>query len=505
VAITVVGSLDSSTGTAPTTLTLTAVAAVGDARVFRHKVNSTTIAATALSGGNCTSWTQVAGPTNDNQGTVARHAIWIGTVVNANSSQHETITITWSASISGISVDLDCQTFSNSNTATTWAKDGSASGLVNNASSTTITYPSLTAAGTGELYAGFARASTGGAYGNPAGGTSRTDANGNPAIYLLNAGSGTVAPTQTSNATISNCMGVLLIASAGPVTNTKTLSVTGVGAVSLTKAPQLTKAVTGAGTVSLLRQFNRPLTVTGAGVVSLKKSAQAVKAVTGVGAASLVKLDTKPNLMVVGVGSVSLLRAFVRTLSVVGVGVVSLAKTPGKVVAVTGIGVVSLAKVDIKALNVVGVGSVTVAKLDSKLLTVTGVGVASLLRQFNRSLGVVGVGLVSGPVKVPTKVVKVTGVGAVVLAKLDAKVLGVTGAGVVSITQLLIAPGRVAYVTLYDTGLYTVTMADEGVAVVVLQDEALNTETPADQAFATVFLTDTSVATVRLADEHVGG
>ena len=211
-AITVVGALDSSTGTAPTTLVLTAVAAIGDIRVFRSKVNSTTVAPSALSGGNCASWTQVAGPTNDNQGTVARHSIWIGTVANANTSQHETITVTWSGTITGISVDLDCQTFSNSNTATTWARDGTASGLVNNVSSTTISYPSLTAAGTGELYVGYARASSGGAYGNPSGGTSRTDANGNPAIYLLNAGSGTVAPTQTSNATVSNCMGVLIIA-----------------------------------------------------------------------------------------------------------------------------------------------------------------------------------------------------------------------------------------------------------------------------------------------------
>jgi hypothetical protein len=454
VAITVVGALDSSTGTAPTTLVLTAVAAVGDVRVFRHKVNSTTIAATALSGGNCASWTQVAGPTNDNQGTVGRHAIWIGTVANANTSQHETITITWSASITGISVDLDCQTFSNSNTATTWAKDGSASGLVNNTSSTTISYPSLTAAGTGELYVGYARASTGSGYGNPAGGTSRTDANGNPAIYLLNAGSGTVAPTQTSAATVSNCMGVLLIASAGPTTFTATLSVTGVGVVSLAKRDaKPAMSVTGVGSVTLRRQFNRPLSVTGVGVVpALAKNVQPVKAVTGVGT-------------------------------------------------------VSLAKFESKALKVVGVGSVTVAKLDGKLLVVTGVGVTpAVLRQFNRTLAVVGVGVVSGPTKLSTKILRVTGVGVPALAKLDAKLLGlVTGAGVVSITQVIVTPGRVAYVTLYDTGLYTVTMGDEGVAVVLLRDESVSADAPVDTAVATVRLTDTAFATVLLVDEHIHG
>lgn len=451
-AITVVGGLDSATGTALTSLTLTASCSVGSVRVFRSKANSTTISPSSLSGGNVTTWTQGAGPSNDNQGTVARHSIWYGTCTSAGTTA---ITVTWSASITGIATDLDCQTFDAGNTATTWARDGSALAIVNNASSTTITYPSGTAAGTGELYVGYARASTGGAYGNPTGGTSRTDANGNPAIYLLNAGSGTVAPTQTSNATISNSMGILLIASAGPTTFTATLSVTGVGVVSLAKRdakPAL--SVTGVGVVSLLRQFNRPLSVTGVGVVpALIKSVQPVKAVTGVGTVSLAKLESK-------------------ALNVTGVGVPGLAKQDGKILA-----------------SVVGVG-VTPA----------------VLRQFARTLAVVGLGVVSGPTKLSTKVVTVTGVGVPALAKLDAKLLGlVTGAGVVSVTQVVITPGRVAYVTLYDTGLYTVTMADEGVAVVLLRDEAVSTDAPADTAVATVRLTDTAFATVRLVDEHIHG
>ena len=451
-AITVVGALDSSTGTGSTTLTLTAAAAIGDVRVFRTKANSTTVSPSSLAGGNCTSWTQGAGPSNDNQGTVARHSIWYGTVVNANTSQHETVTVTWSGSITGITVDLDCQTFSNGNTATTWARDGSALAIVNNTSSTTITYPTATAAGTGRLYAGFARASSGGAYGNPSGGTSRTDANGNPAIYLLNAGSGSVAPTQTSNATISNTMGLLLVATAGPTTFTATLSVTGVGVVSLAKQDAKPVSVTGVGSVSLLRQFNRPLSVTGVGVVSgPAKSVQAVKKVTGVGA-------------------------------------------------------VSLAKVESKALSVVGLGVPALVKLIGKSLPVTGVGVTpALARQVNRTLGVIGVGVVTGPVKLGTKILKVTGVGTVGLAKLDLKTLGVTGSGIVSIVSVTITPGRVAYLTLYDTGLYTVTMADEGVATMLVKDEALSAETPLDEASASLGLYDTAVATILLADEHVGG
>lgn len=233
----------------------------------------------------------------------------------------------------------------------------------------------------------------------------------------------------------------------------------------------------------------------------------ATLSVTGVGTVSLAKLDAKP-MKVTGVGSVSLLRQFNRALSVTGVGVVpALIKSVQPVKAVTGVGTVSLAKLESKALNVVGVGVPGLAKQDAKMLAVIGVGLTpAVLRQFNRTLGVVGLGVVSGPTKLSTKLLKVTGVGAAALAKLDAKLLGlVTGAGIVSITQVVIAPGRVAYVTLYDSGLYTVTMSDEGVARVLLRDEAVSTDTPADSAVATVRLSDTAVATVRLADEHVGG
>jgi hypothetical protein len=105
-----------------------------------------------------------------------------------------------------------CQTFTTGNTGTTWARDGSALALLNNSSSTTVTYPTGTAAGTGELYFGHGRCASGASYGQPAGGTEVTDANGNPTIYLLNAGAGSVSPTHTSAATLSYTIGVLVIA-----------------------------------------------------------------------------------------------------------------------------------------------------------------------------------------------------------------------------------------------------------------------------------------------------
>ena len=208
-AITANGSLNSVTGTALTSLTLTATSAIGDIRCFHSKINSSSITVTGLSGGNVTTWTRVAGPTTDTSGVPATHDLWIGTCTGAGTTS---ITVTWSGSVAGLATDFVCQTFTNSNTATTWARDGAALALLNNASSTTVTYPTATAAGTGELYFGHGRCASGGSYSQPAGGTEVTDANGNPTIYLLAAGAGSVSPTHTSTATLSYTIGVLVIA-----------------------------------------------------------------------------------------------------------------------------------------------------------------------------------------------------------------------------------------------------------------------------------------------------
>jgi hypothetical protein len=208
-AITTNGTLASVTGTALTSLTLAATSVIGDLRAFHAKVNSATVSVTGLSGGNVTTWTRVAGPTTDTSGVPATHDLWIGVCTSAGTTA---ITVTWSASVTGLGTDFVCQTFTNSNTATTWARDGSALALLNNASSTTVTYPTGTAAGTGELYFGHGRCASGGSYSQPTGGTEVTDANGNPTIWLLNAGSGSVAPTHTSTATLSYTVGVLVIA-----------------------------------------------------------------------------------------------------------------------------------------------------------------------------------------------------------------------------------------------------------------------------------------------------
>jgi hypothetical protein len=215
--------LDSSTGTASTTLAIVnGTVAVGDMRRLRSKINGTPTI-TSISGGNCTTWTKVAGPDTDTNGTAAKHEMWIGTVTNTNSTGKETITITWSATVTGLGIDFICRSFSNGNATTTWARDGAALTFKNNASTTTITYPTGTATNAGELYTGGARCPSGGSYGTP-GGTpasgwvTGTDANGNPDIYNLSVGSGSIAPTQSTTATLSYANGVLIIATIPAVT-----------------------------------------------------------------------------------------------------------------------------------------------------------------------------------------------------------------------------------------------------------------------------------------------
>jgi hypothetical protein len=246
-AITAVGSLDSATGTALTTLALAvgSACAVGDVRVFYAKVNSNTITVSSLSGGDVTTWHK--GPSyNDNAGTVGHHEMWWGI---ATAAGHTTITVTWSSTPTGLGTDLDCRTFSNGNTSTTWTLDSS--NTRDNAASTTITYASITAAGTGELACYHARCPSGGSYGTPSGGgtwVTATDANGNPYIYSLSVGSGAIAPTQTTTSTDSHTIGLLLIASVGGAS--LPLAADGLASSSGTASITLTEPLVAAGLAS---------------------------------------------------------------------------------------------------------------------------------------------------------------------------------------------------------------------------------------------------------------
>ncbi len=146
--ISAVGSLASNAGNGVTTLSVDP-SHVGDALLAVVKVSSATTTVSSLSGGGATGWSKLesyADGSHDNE-------IRLGTVTTTGSA---TLTATFSASVSGVDVDFNAQEFTAGlGSGTTWSKD-TGSGQSNSAGST-FDFPSLTPAGTGELYFGYAR------------------------------------------------------------------------------------------------------------------------------------------------------------------------------------------------------------------------------------------------------------------------------------------------------------------------------------------------------------
>jgi hypothetical protein len=218
VAISAVGSLVSSTGANGTSLSVTPTTN-GNAWLLFVKVGDSTLSVTSITGGGVPasgpgSWQRVAGPYADTSGTPHDHEIWLGKITTTGAS---TITITPSGPTTSINIDLDAQEFTAGlGTSTIWARDGSQQSGQTNASSTTVTFPSLTAVGGGELYFGHARVPAAPVAGSTTGFTYVTDANGNQIAYNGNAGSGTVAPTSSiAVAGVTSTIGVLITGTSG--------------------------------------------------------------------------------------------------------------------------------------------------------------------------------------------------------------------------------------------------------------------------------------------------
>lgn len=214
-----VGTLVS--GTSVTTLSVSP-AAVGNALVLYVKVPSGTATVTGVSGGGCT-WRGIAGPYVDTNATPHTHYLYLGTVTAAGSA---TITV----SLSSGTADLDSQEFTAGSTAASWALDGSQAGFLDNAASTTVTYPTLTPAGAGELYVGHSRNPTGTESGLTAGFTGQQDADGNPYIYGVV--SATASPVATIASTVSYTIGALIIvnlSSSSSVSDIESAAGTGTG------------------------------------------------------------------------------------------------------------------------------------------------------------------------------------------------------------------------------------------------------------------------------------
>jgi len=143
--ITPVGSM---AGVADTTAALTfpiTTTAIGNAVLVGIRANSATATVTGLSGGGCT-WTNLG-----RFGSAARgrcYEVWLGTVTSTVTGA--TVTATWSADMSAKVLSYFPQEFT-LGMAATWAQDGAAGTSETSSTTTTLPWPSVTAAGAGEL------------------------------------------------------------------------------------------------------------------------------------------------------------------------------------------------------------------------------------------------------------------------------------------------------------------------------------------------------------------
>ena len=201
--ISAVGSFTSKTGSI-TTMAVT-TQHLGDVFVvFAQRASGTTL--TAVSGGGVTTWHKAVQFT----GSVgADDELWYGTITSTGSS---TITFTWSTSITGHTAEYGAQEFTAGlGASTVWSLDKT--DTLNGASGTSIPFPSLTPAGTGELYFGYTVPNDTAVAGSTTGFAYTVTPEDNIATYDTTV-SGTVAPTASqSPASTSSSVALLLAAS----------------------------------------------------------------------------------------------------------------------------------------------------------------------------------------------------------------------------------------------------------------------------------------------------
>lgn len=182
---------------------------LGDLMVLLTDIGSTTVHATSISGGGVATWTHVVGPFVGTSGTVSQD-MWFGAVTTTGAG---TVTVTGSAAITGFFNNYSCQQFTGG-AGVTWAVDGTQAATKSNTASTTLTYPTLVAAGAGELYYGHCRqaAGTASTSGATAGYTVVLDAGSTPVIYNPSV-SGSQSPTSVNGTSVvSNAIGALFTA-----------------------------------------------------------------------------------------------------------------------------------------------------------------------------------------------------------------------------------------------------------------------------------------------------
>ncbi len=160
--IAAVGSYTSAHNTGVTTLAVSPVN-VGDVLVLAARASSGTTTVSSVSGGGVSAWTRLSQHTDATD--VVDDELWMGPVATTGPS---TVSVTFSASVTGTLVELVAQEFSSGlGASTTWTAGGS--GAQNNTSSTKVAFPSLTPTGSAELYVGYGYVANSGTTGSTAG------------------------------------------------------------------------------------------------------------------------------------------------------------------------------------------------------------------------------------------------------------------------------------------------------------------------------------------------
>jgi hypothetical protein len=162
--ISAVGPLISQASDGGTTLSASPLA-VGDTWVLAVRVPNASIKVSSISGGGAGSrWTKLARVSDSIQKDDVEE--WLGPISKTGSTG---VTVHFSRSVLGSTVELSAQEFTNGTGASTVWADDTGTGAVNDTASSTISYPTLTPATSGELYVGFSQASSRSSFGTTAG------------------------------------------------------------------------------------------------------------------------------------------------------------------------------------------------------------------------------------------------------------------------------------------------------------------------------------------------
>ena len=204
--ITAVGSLVQSSGSGKSTLSVNPQH-VGDAFVLSIGVFPSSPTVSSVSGGGSTwsrvSYTTVSGDIEE----------WLGAITTTGSS---TITVTFSGSISGVQDELLAQEFSSSTgSSTTWALDV-AGNATTSSNSTTVTMPTLSPAGSGELYVDYSAVDNSGSAGSTTGFTYDVTSEGSIFAYDPSVSSSvTPIASQSPTGTYTETAALLTASSSG--------------------------------------------------------------------------------------------------------------------------------------------------------------------------------------------------------------------------------------------------------------------------------------------------